>query len=71
VGSSEPEPALGLKYLIKKVFYKNFVKIYDHVKNHGVEKGLNSESESTFPKPHVLVLCFLRSLWQDDLFIDI
>ena len=38
MGSSEP--VLDLKYLIKKVFYKNFVKIYDHVKNHGVEKGL-------------------------------
>jgi hypothetical protein len=29
-----------LKYLIKKVFYKKFNKIYEHIKNHAVERGL-------------------------------
>ena len=42
MGSSEP--VLDLKYLIKKIFYKNFVEIYGHVKNHGVEKGLTNDS---------------------------
>ena len=43
--TDSPEPVSDLKYLIKKVScvlqYKNYFKIYGHVKNHGVEKGLN------------------------------